>query len=81
LFQGLNEGAVLLDLVSEQYIGLDPVATRIWQLLMEDSDTERLIAKMLLEYDVNPERLRNDVEAFIRQLCAEGLAKSNATQA
>jgi hypothetical protein len=75
LFQKLNDGSVLLDLVSEQYIGLDAVATSIWQLLMEDGDTERVVAKMLEKYEVDEERLRSDLALFIEQLHAQGLAK------
>jgi hypothetical protein len=75
LFQKLNDGSVLLDLVSEQYIGLDAVATSIWQLLMEDGDTERVVAKMLEKYEVDEERLRSDLALFIEQLLAQGLAK------
>jgi hypothetical protein len=76
LFQRLNDGSVLLDLVSEQYIGLDSVATSIWQLLMEDGNTEHVIAQMLEKYDVDEERLRSDVALFIEQLRAQGLARS-----
>jgi hypothetical protein len=75
LFQRLNDGAVLLDLVSEQYIGLDSVAASIWQFLMEDGNTEHVIAKMLEKYDVDEERLRSDVANFIEQLHAQGLAR------
>lgn len=75
LFQRLNDGAVLLDLVSEQYIGLDAVATSIWQLLMEDGNTESVIAKMLEMYEVDEERLRSDMARFIEQLYAQGLAR------
>jgi hypothetical protein len=75
LFQKLNDGSVLLDLVSEQYIGLDAVATSIWQLLTEDGDTERVVAKMLEKYEVDEERLRSDLALFIEQLHAQGLAK------
>jgi hypothetical protein len=76
LFQKLNDGSVLLDLVSEQYIGLNPIATRIWQLLGECGDTEHTIVQMLQEYEVDEETLRGDMAEFIEQLQAEGLAKS-----
>jgi hypothetical protein len=78
LFQRLNDGSVLLDLVSEQYIGLDPVATNIWLLLVEDGNTEKVIVQMLEKYDVDEETLRNDVANFIEELQAEGLVQLEA---
>lgn len=75
LFQRLNDGAVLLDLVSEQYIGLDAVATTIWALLTEDGNTEHVIAEMLEMYEIDEETLRADVAAFIEELQAQGLAQ------
>jgi hypothetical protein len=75
LFQKLNDGSVLLDLISEQYIGLDLVATHIWQLLMEDGDTEHVIAQMLELYDVDEKTLRDDMAMFLKQLQHQGLAR------
>ena len=79
LFQRLNDGSVLLDLVSEQYIGFDAVATSIWQLLMENGDTEYVITQMLEKYDVDEATLRSDVALFIEQLRVQGLARLEAT--
>lgn len=78
LFQALQDEAVLLDLKSEQYIGLDPVATRIWQLLTEHGNTATVITRLLEEYEVDAARLEADVAAFIGQLCAAGLATVEA---
>ncbi|MEZ4728988.1 MAG: PqqD family protein [Caldilineaceae bacterium] len=74
LFQALQDEAVLLDLASEQYIGLDPVATRLWQLLTEHGDTTVVLNVLLAEYEVDAATLAQDLAAFIEQLCTAGLA-------
>ena len=76
LYQELKDEAVLLDLASEQYFGLDSVGTRIWQLLTDNGDTEYVISQMLQEYDVDEATLRCDVAAFIEKLDAAGLIKT-----
>ena len=41
LFQEVGGEAVLLDLASESYFGLDDVGMRIWQLLQEQGSLAR----------------------------------------
>jgi len=64
---------VLLDLKNESYFGLDEVGTRIWQLLQEKGDTDYVSEKILEEYDVQEDQLRNDIEGLIGKLVEEGL--------
>ena len=45
----LNNDAVLLNLRTEQYYSLDPVGTRIWQLLGETRSLEATIQRVLAE--------------------------------
>jgi hypothetical protein len=78
LYQELIDEAVLLNLTSEQYFGLDPVGTRIWQLLEENGDSEYVIAQMLQEYDVEEATLRCDLAAFIEKLSAAGLVNEES---
>ncbi len=73
LFRELAGEAVLLDLKSQRYFGLDPVGTRIWQLLDERGKTESVLQAMLDEFDVEEAELRRDIAAFIRELEAAGL--------
>lgn len=75
LFQEVNGETVLLDLNSESYFGLDETATRIWQLLQEHPSLNHVLAVLSQEFDVGPERLRQDVLAHIRELASVGLIK------
>ena len=73
LFQELDGEAVLLDLASESYFGLDDVGTRIWQLLQEHGSLRTVFDTMLDEYDVEPARLEEDLLKHVGDLADAGL--------
>lgn len=74
LFQNVGGEAVLLDLASESYFGLDAVGTRIWQLLQEhEGHLPAVHAAMLDEYEVQPDQLNGDLRALIAELARAGL--------
>lgn len=73
LFRELEGEAVLLDLKSQRYFGLDAVGTRIWQLLEELRRPEAVLTAMLEEFDVSREQLEGDLEAFLARLREAGL--------
>ncbi len=73
LFRELEGEAVMLDLGSERYFGLDEVGARVWQLLDEHHDVETVVAQMLAEYDVEEEQLRSDLAELIDNLAEAGL--------
>ena len=72
---------VLLDLDSECYFGLDEVGTRIWQLIREHGDLEKVYAIMLDEFDVQAEQLEKDLDALVRKLADNGLIEIVGDQA
>lgn len=73
LFRELEGEAVLLDLKSQQYFGLDAVGTRIWQELAASGRPRVVVDKLLQEFDVPRERLEEDVEIFLSRLEEVGL--------
>jgi hypothetical protein len=73
LFRELDGEAVLLDLQSERYYGLDRIGARIWQLIDEHGDVATVKELMLQEYDVDEERLTRDLDQLITQLVDLGL--------
>lgn len=75
LFQEVSGEAVLLDLASEQYFGLDPVGTRIWNLLDGESGLERIHATLSDEYEADPGRIGEDLLALARALADAGLVR------
>lgn len=73
LFQNLDGEAVLLDLASESYFGLNPVGTRIWELLDGDRRLRDALEVLSAEYEVERTRLEGDLLALIDQLAGAGL--------
>lgn len=73
LFQILDGEAVLLDMASEQYFGLDRVGTRIWHLLGEHDRLAPIHAALCEEYDAPPERIAQDLQALVDRLATAGL--------
>lgn len=73
LFQQLDRESVLLNMKTEQYFGLDPVGTRIWQLLTTTHTVAATVAAMQAEYEVAEAQLRQDVLALAERLMAKGL--------
>jgi len=71
--QVLDDESVLLDLASENYLGLDEVGTRIWQLIDDGETMRSVVATMLGEYDTNEDTLVGDLDKFLNDLQAQGL--------
>lgn len=71
--QVLEDESVLLDLASENYLGLDAAGTRVWQLIDDGETMRSVVATMLDEYDTNEETLVGDLDEFLNDLQAQGL--------
>lgn len=73
VFKELAGEGVLLDLASGMYFGLDETSTRLWRLISEGGSLSRVFDGMLAEYDVEPDRLREDILAFVAELSRRDL--------
>jgi hypothetical protein len=78
MFRAVGEEAVLLNLKSETYLGLDPVGTRMWTLLTESQSIETAYEALLGEYEVEGRQLRKDLEDFINKLAENDLIQVDA---
>ncbi|MGI8838450.1 MAG: PqqD family protein [Pyrinomonadaceae bacterium] len=73
----VGEESVLLDLKTERYLGLDDVSSRMWQVLTNGASIDSAYQTLLAEFDVNPERLRNDLDEFVQELLKLELVQIN----
>lgn len=80
LFRILGDEAVILNLSTGVYFGLDDVGTRIWQLLSEHGSAEKILQSLRAEYEVEEAQLRRDVDDLIRQLSDHGLVQVDAEE-
>ncbi len=74
VFRELDGEAVVLNLESGMYFGLDEVGTRIWQLVEEHRSLRRALDALIAEFDASDSQLERDLLRFVEQLCAKGLA-------
>ena len=72
----LEDGAVLLDLESGVYFGLDEVGTRIWSLLLERGTPAAVCDAMLAEFEVDRAVLEGDVLRLVGELQQNGLVRA-----
>lgn len=78
LVQEVAGEAVLLDLASEQYFGLNQVGVRVWQILTEHGSPTRAVEILLDEYEVDEETLREDVAMLVTGFLEAGLMQQQA---
>ncbi|PKN92366.1 MAG: PqqD family protein [Chloroflexi bacterium HGW-Chloroflexi-6] len=72
--QEVGEETILLDTQGGHYFSLDPVGTRMWQLMRQHGILRPAYETLLNEYDVTPERLETDLLALVEKMLAKGLA-------
>jgi Coenzyme PQQ synthesis protein D (PqqD) len=73
LFQELQGEAVLLNLKSGVYFGLDSVGTRIWELLADQDRLSDVARSIVTEFDVTEDRCAADLMALVSDLERHGL--------
>lgn len=77
--QEVGEETILLDTQGGRYFGLDPVGTRMWQLLRKHGLLRPVYEILLTEYNVEPTRLEADLLALTAKLIDKGLANIQIT--
>lgn len=73
LVRFVDKEAVLLNMQTEQYSGLDETGTWMWRLATTAVDIERAYRTLMNEYDVNSETLRQGLSGLLEELVANGL--------
>ena len=76
LCKDLGDEAILLDLETETYFGLNAAGSRLWSLLTTAPTIRDAFAVMLLEYDVAEDELERDMGALIDELVSRGLLRT-----
>jgi hypothetical protein len=69
----VGDETVLLNLANGTYYGLDPVGTRIWEMLKEGLMPAAICPLLVAEYEVEPAVIENDLRNFLTDLHAHGI--------
>lgn len=73
LVRCLDGESVLLNLETEKYFGLDSTGTRMWELVTTSPTIELAYGRLVEEFDVEPELLRNHLGELLSELRENGL--------
>ena len=74
--QVIDGEAIVLNIQTGQFFGLDDVGTRIWELLEDNMPFNRIIATLLDEYEVSEDYLLTETKRFFDELDSCGLIQS-----
>jgi len=75
LSRDLDGEAVLLDLGSGTYFGLNEVGTEIWQLIGSGATVAEVRAALLERFEVDEATARRDLDALVGELLERGLVE------
>ena len=67
--------AVMMSIEKGAYFGLNPIATRIWDLIEQPCTVADLIKTIGEEYEVTDEQCTADVQEFVADMIKRGLAQ------
>jgi hypothetical protein len=68
-----DDEAVVLNLDTEVYFGLNATGLKMWNELTAAPDVGTALARLSGEFDVDEQQLRTDLETFIGELLERGL--------
>jgi len=72
----VGEETVILDLASGNYLGLNPVGARIWELIGQGKTLGTVLGAVVSEYEVSQEQAERDLLSLVEQLQTQGLVST-----
>jgi hypothetical protein len=76
LFRTISDEAVLVNLKTGMYLGLNQVGTRMWSALNAADSVQAAYDELLGEYEVEPSELRRDLQDFVDTLVGHQLIEA-----
>lgn len=68
LVSQLADEMVLMDTVTGDYMGLNPVGATIWSMLETQQTLASLVSELLIRYEVSEAQCRPELESFLLEL-------------
>jgi len=69
----LSDEIVMMDIDKGKYFALNPVATRIWDLLEQPMTLNDLCIMLSQEYEVDEMQCKSEVEQYLKKMVDLGL--------
>jgi hypothetical protein len=74
-FREIDREAVLLNLASGHYYGMNQAGTRAWMLLVDGLSLGAVVDRLVEEFDVPADVLERDLAAWLTMLLDKGLVR------
>jgi hypothetical protein len=74
-----DDGAVLLDLGTGKFFGLNPTAAVIWAELATGKDMAALVPELASRFEVGEERMKTDIRELVEVLRRHRLSDERRT--
>ena len=71
----IDDEKVMMNVEKGQYYGLDPIGSRVWELIERPIRVSELIDALAPKYDVDRETCERDVLAFLEELREDGILR------
>lgn len=68
--------AVILSMETKMLRGLNPVGSRVWELIDGQRSVDDIVGVIVREFDVTPQDAGHDVRGFVQELLDKGLVTS-----
>ena len=78
LLQDIQDEIIILNMKNENYLGLDKVGARFWNILLNTSSVKHAYDQILDEFDVEPKILEKDLNNYIYELVENDLISISA---
>ena len=75
-----QDGAVLLDIQQGLCFSVNPIGSKIWQMMKQELSFDRIVDNLVAEFSIPKEQVRVDVMEFVTLLNQKGLLLSTAKQ-
>uniref|UniRef100_UPI004056AC2B PqqD family peptide modification chaperone n=1 Tax=Candidatus Electrothrix sp. TaxID=2170559 RepID=UPI004056AC2B len=74
-FTMIDDEVVMLSLKNGEYYALDPVGSRIWEILKEPVEVRLLVRQLINEFDVNEVVCKQETIQYLSELKNKDLLK------
>lgn len=72
----VDDEIVILNMKGNNYISLDPIGRRIWEMIETPSIVDELCNRLEQEFDAPREQIVTDVLSFLEEMEHEGLVRA-----
>ena len=69
----IDNEKVMMSIEKGQYFGLEPIGSRIWEMIETPAKVSVIIDKLLTQFDVDRETCEHDLLAFLGELDEAGI--------